>query len=163
MLHAATLLRYQPTLLNEHSPLEILTNHPPDVSHFRIFGCRVWVLVLEPERKTIGSHRQEGIYVSFDSPSVIRYVSPKTRTLHKARFQNCQFGEHVFPTLISASPTSSLVFLAPETFTLNLDPHTRLADSEIQKLLGLKAYANKLPNGFSDSEYITKNPLPKAD
>ena len=89
MLHTATLLRYRPTLLNEHSPLEIMTGRPPDVFHFRTFGYRVWVPIFEPERKTIGSHCQEGIYIGFDSPSVIRYVSPKTGTLHKAQFQNC--------------------------------------------------------------------------
>ena len=115
--------------------------------------------VLEPDCKTIGSHRQEGVYVDFDSPSVIRYASPKTGTLHKAQFKNCQFDERVFPSLTSTGPTRSLEFSAPETFTLNLDPQTRLADFEVQKLLKLKALAEKLSNGFSNSSRITRNPL----
>ena len=41
VLHTATLLKYHPTLLNEHSSLEILIGCPLNVSHFRIFGC--WV------------------------------------------------------------------------------------------------------------------------
>ena len=55
-----------------------------------------------------------------------------------------------------------LYFSAPETFTLNLDPHTGLADSEVQKLLGFKALANKLLDGFRDSARITRNPLPRV-
>ena len=47
VLHAATLLRYKPILLNDHLSLELLTNRILDVSHFRIFGCRVWIPVLE--------------------------------------------------------------------------------------------------------------------
>ena len=162
VLHAAVLLKYRPTLLNERSPLEILTRHPPSVAHFRTFGCRVWVPVPEPERKTIGTHRQEGIYVGFDSPSIIRYVSPQTGILHKARFQNCQFEETVFPSLTSASPSQSLVFADVESFTKNPDPRTSLADLEVKKLLALQALAEKMPDGFSDSSRITRNPLPSA-
>jgi hypothetical protein len=160
VLHAATLLKYRPTLLNDHSPLELLSSQVPNVSHFHIFGCRVWVPIAEPQQKTIGRHRQEGIYVGFDSPSIIRYVSPSTGVLHKARFQNCQFDESHFPPLVSSQPSPSLEFWAPETFTMNPDPRTALADSEVKKLLTLKALAEKLPDGFSNSSRITRNPLP---
>jgi hypothetical protein len=97
-------------LLNDHSPLELLSGQIPNISHFRIFGCRVWVPVAEPQQKTIGRHRQEGIYVGFDSPSIIRYVSPSTGILHKARFQNCQFDESHFLLLASSQPSPSLEF-----------------------------------------------------
>jgi hypothetical protein len=162
VLHAATLLKYRPTMLQEHSPLEILTGRPADVSHIRTFGCQVWVPVPEPNRKTIGSYRLEGIYVGFDSPSIIRYVSPKTGTLSKARFQNCQFNERVFPPLTAGSSSQPLQFSAPQTFTQNPDPRTGLANSEVQKLLDLQALANKLPDGFTDSKRITHNPLSRA-
>ena len=131
VLHATTLLRYYPTLLNEYSPLELFIGHLPNVSYFQIFGCRVWMPIPEADCKTIRSHRQEVVYVGFDSPSVIRYVSPKTGTLHKAGFQNCQFDEHVFPSLTSADPIQSLEFSALETFTLNHDPRTSLVDYEV--------------------------------
>ena len=58
--------------------------------------------------------------------------------------------------------SSSLELWAPETFTLNPDPRTELADSEIQKLLHLKSLAEKLPDGFNNSTRITRNPLPGA-
>jgi hypothetical protein len=149
-------------LLNDHSPLELLSGQIPNISHFRIFGCRVWVPVAKPQQKTIGRHRQEGIYVGFDSPSIIRYVSPSNGVLHKARFQNCQFDESHFPPLASSQPSPSLEFWAPKTFTMNPDPRTALADSEVKKLLTLKALAEKLPDGFSNSSRITRNPLPGA-
>ena len=132
MLYCMPLLRYRPTLLHEHSSLETLTGHPPSVAHFRIFGCPVWVPVPEPERKTIGTHRQEGIYVGFDSPSIIRWVSPKSGVLDKARFQNCQFEEKISPSLTSPGPSQPLVFAAPQTLTMNLDPMTTLTDSEVR-------------------------------
>ena len=52
ILHAATLLRYQPTLLNDFSPLELLSGQKPDISHFRVFGCQVWV----PTSRTQENH-----------------------------------------------------------------------------------------------------------
>jgi hypothetical protein len=131
ILHATALLRYRPTMLHEHSPLETLTSHPHSVADFRVFGCRVWVPVPEPKRKTIGIHRQEGIYVGFDFPSIIRWVSPKSGVLHKVRFQNCQFEEKIFPSLTSPGPSQPLVFAAPQTITMNPDPKITIADSKV--------------------------------
>ena len=39
VLHAAILLRYKPTFLNDHSPLELFSGQTPDISHFRVFDC----------------------------------------------------------------------------------------------------------------------------
>ena len=86
-------------------------------------------------------------------------MSPLTGTLHKVRFQNCQFDERVFPPLIPTKPKHSLEFWTPKTFMLNPDPRTALADSEVQKLLELKALTEKLPDGFNDFSRIIRNPL----
>ena len=91
VLHAATLLRYRPTLLNDYSPLELLFGQTLDISHFRVFGCQVWVPTVEPKQTTISKHREEGVYIGFDSLSIIRYLTPSTCILHKVRFQNCKF------------------------------------------------------------------------
>ena len=100
--------------------------------------------------------------MGFDSPSIIRWVSPKSGVLHKARFQNCQFEEKVFPSLTSPGPSQPLVFAAFQIITMNPDPRTTLADSEVKKLLALQALAEKLPNGSNDSSQITRNPFPRA-
>ena len=103
VLHATTLLRYCPTLLNDISPLELLPGQKPDISHLRVFGCQVWIPPIEPKRKTIGQLSLEGIYLGFDSSSIIWYLVLSTRILHKARFQNCQFNETKFPSFLLLS------------------------------------------------------------
>ena len=160
VLHATTLLRYRPTLLNDFSPLELLSGRKPDVFHFQVFGCQVWVPAPEPQRTTISKHRIAGVYVGFDSPSVIRYLTPSTGVLHKASFQNSQFDENSFPSVTSPQPNTPLEFWAPETFTLNPDPRTALTDSEVKKLLDLQALAEKLPDGFTNISRVTRDPLP---
>ena len=160
VVHAATLLRFRPTLLNDHSPFELTSDQVPNVSHLRTFGCRVWVPVEEPHGKTIGRHCQEGIYVDFDLPCIIRYVISSVGTLQRARFQNCKFEENHFPSIETPKPSLSLEFWAPKTFTLNPNPRTALADSEVSKFLHLKSLAKKLPDGFSNTTRITRNPLP---
>ena len=131
VLHAAALLRLRPTLLNQQTPLELTAGRPPNITHLRIFGCQVWVPVPEPQRKTIGIHRSEAIYLGYDSPSIIRYMDPKTRAILKARLVNCKFIEHIFPTppvdhMVKQVP---LNLQAPETLTLNPDPQTSLANT----------------------------------
>jgi hypothetical protein len=79
--------------------------------------------------------------------------------LHKARFQNCHFEEKSCPSLTSPDPCQPLVFVAPQTITMNPEPKTILAESEIRKLLALQALVEKLPEGFNDSSRITRIPL----
>jgi hypothetical protein len=150
--------------LNDFSPMELLSGRKPDISHFRTFGCQVWVPTAEPKRTTISKHREGGVYLGFDSPSIIRYLILATGVMHKARFQNCTFDENSFPATSSENnkPSLSLDFWAPEIFTMNLDPRTSLADSEVKKLLDLKQLAEKLPDGFTNIPRITRNPLPGA-
>ena len=49
---------------------------------------------------------------------------------------------------------------APTTFTLNPDPRTGLADLEVQKILHLRSLAEKLPDAFTNTSRILRNPLP---
>jgi hypothetical protein len=160
VLHAAALLKLRPTLLNTQTPLEILSGRPPNISHIRVFGCQVWVPFPDPRRHTIGAHRQEGVYIGFDSPSIIRYLDPLTRTLYKARFANCRFIETTFPPISTPIPHPNLTFGAPETLTMNPDPPTSLGNTEVHKLLNLRALAESTPDGFSTQPRIIRNPLP---
>lgn len=96
ILHTTTLLKLRLTLLNTQTPMELQSSRTPNISFIRFFGCQVWVPVPEPKRHTLGAHREEGIYVGFDSPCIIWYLVPNTGILLKARFQNCKFIEHIF-------------------------------------------------------------------
>ena len=98
ILHAADLLRLRPTLLSQQTPYELTLGWPPNITHLRVFGSQVWVPVPEPQRKTIGTHRSEAIYLGYDSPNIIGYMDPKTGAILKVRLVNCKFIEHIFPT-----------------------------------------------------------------
>ena len=47
----------------------------------------------------MGPQRKLGIYVSFDSLSIIRYLEPMTGDIFKARFADCNFDETTFSLL----------------------------------------------------------------
>ena len=160
VLHAITLLKLRPTLLNDQTPTELQSGRTPDVSHIRVFGCQVWVPVAEPKSHTVGPHSEEGIYIRFDSPSIIRYLVPTTGILLKARFVNCRFIEHIFPQVSTPTSNQKLEFSAPETLTMNPDPPTSLGDAEITKLLHLKSLAEQVPDGFATGPRVIRNPLP---
>jgi len=67
--------------------------------HLRIFGCAVYIPIAPPQRTKIGPQRRLGIYVGYDSPSIIRYLEPKTGDVFTAQFVDCHFNEAIFPTL----------------------------------------------------------------
>ena len=75
------------------------------------------------------------MYIGYDSPSIAKYLVPLAFTIHRARFQNCQFEETVFPSFPSSKENIELEFYSPETFTLNPDPKTALAEEEVKKIL----------------------------
>ena len=147
-------------MLNIQTPYELLSGRPPNISHIRIFGCQVWVPLPDPKRHTIGSHRQKGIYGGFVSLSIIRYIDPITRSLYKVRFVNCKFLEDKFPTLTPSPTQIPLNFGTPETLTMNPNPPTSLANTEVTKLLNLRALAENSPDGFSTEPRIIRNPIP---
>ena len=47
----------------------------------------------------MGAKRRLGIYVSFDSPSIIRYLELLTEDVFTAYFMDCHFNDSVFPPL----------------------------------------------------------------
>jgi hypothetical protein len=47
----------------------------------------------------MGPHRKVGIYVGFQSPSIIKYLEPLIGDLFTARFADSIFDEEHFPTL----------------------------------------------------------------
>jgi hypothetical protein len=47
----------------------------------------------------MGSHMRMGIYVGYQSPSILKYLEPLTGDLFMARFADCIFNEDNFPAL----------------------------------------------------------------
>ena len=65
----------------------------------QIFGCAVYVPIAPTYQSKMGPQRRLVIYVSFDSPSIIRYLEPLTEDVFRACFTDCHFNENVFPPL----------------------------------------------------------------
>jgi hypothetical protein len=53
------------------------------ISDLQKFGCVVYVPISPPQRTTMGPHKL-GIYVGYDSPSIIKYLEPKIGDLFMA-------------------------------------------------------------------------------
>jgi hypothetical protein len=49
--------------------------------------------------KTMGPHRKLGIYVGYETPSIIKYLEPKTGDLFTAWYADSIFDEEHFPAL----------------------------------------------------------------
>ena len=73
-MHAASLIRIRPTFYHEYSPSQLVLGKQPNISHLRVFGCAVHVPIATPQRTKMGPQRRLGIYVGFDSLSIIRYL-----------------------------------------------------------------------------------------
>ena len=76
----------------------MVLGYEPDISHLRTFGCAVQVPIA-PKRTKMGPQRRLGIYVGFNSPSIIRFLEPTTGDLFTVRFADCHFNETMFPSI----------------------------------------------------------------
>ena len=91
ILHAATLTRIMPTIYHTCSPLQLVFGKESNISHLRIFGCAMYVLISLPQLNKMGPQRIVGIYVGYESPSIVKYLEPTTGDLFTAHFADCNF------------------------------------------------------------------------
>ena len=99
ILHAMSLIRIKPTSYPKYSPIQLAYGHEPNISHLRIFGCRVYVPIFPPQHIKMEPQRRLGIYVGFEFPSIIQYLEPLPGDIFTARFTDCHFKEITFSTL----------------------------------------------------------------
>ena len=99
ILHATTLIQIRPTANHDCSPLQLVLGSQPHVSHFRIFSCAIYVPIAPPQRSKLERQCRLGIYVGFNSSSIICYLEPVTGDVFTARFADYHFDENVFPPL----------------------------------------------------------------
>jgi hypothetical protein len=59
----------------------------------------VYVPIAPPQSTKVGPQRRLGIYISFDNPSIIRYLETLTVDIFIAHFEDCHFDENIFPSL----------------------------------------------------------------
>ena len=79
--------------------MQLVLGQQPNIFHLRTFGYVVYLPIAPPQHTKMGPQRRLGIYTSFDTPSIIRYLEPLTGDVFKARFEDCHFNETIFPPL----------------------------------------------------------------
>ncbi|CAL9009595.1 unnamed protein product, partial [Prunus brigantina] len=173
ILHAASLVRLRPVANNQYSPIQLVLGNQPNISHLRVFGCAVYVPIAPPQRTKMGPQRRLGIYVGFDSPSVIRYLEPLTGDIFRARFADCHFDETIFPLLGEEKSVpkgqGKLVHeeqreLSWDVPTLShLDPRTAQCENKVRRIVHLQSIANQMPDAFNDATKVTKSHIPAAN
>ncbi|WJZ86250.1 hypothetical protein VitviT2T_005726 [Vitis vinifera] len=165
IMHAAALVRIRPTTYHEYSPSQLVLGKQPNIFHLRIFGCAVYVPIAPTQRTKMGSQRRLGVYVGFDSPSIIRYLEPLTDDVFTARFADCHFNESVFPSLgREKSIPEERREISWKTSTMtHLDPCTNQCELEVQRIIHLQNLANQLPDAFIDTKKVTKSHIPAAN
>lgn len=165
ILHAAALVRIRPTSYQQYSPVQLVYGHQPNISHLRTFGCAVYVPIAPPQRAKMGPQRRLGIYVGYDSPSIIRYLEPQTGDVFRARFADCQFDESNFPSLGGEKPKleerREISWNTPSL--AHFDPRTKQCELEVQRIIHLQNIANQMPDAFTDTGRVTKSHIPAAN
>ena len=166
ILHAATLIRLRPSANHEHSPMQLVSGKEPNISHLKIFGCAVYVPIAPPQRTKMGPQRRLGIYVGFESLSIIKYLEPTIGDLFTTRFVDCHFDESTFPSLGGEKKNGDphvkeITWNA--TALSHLDPRTKMCEQEVQRIIHLQNVANQLPDAFTDTQKVTKSHIPAAN
>ena len=104
IIHVAALVCIQPTTYHEYSSSQLVIRKQPNIFHLQIFGCAIYILITPTQCTKMGPQWKLGIYVSFDSPSIISYLESLIDDIFTARFANCHFNESVFPSLRREKP-----------------------------------------------------------
>src|SRR5690606_32790668 len=163
--HAAELTRLRPSSEHNYSPSQLITGQEPDISHLKTFGCSVYVPIAPPQRTKMGPQRRLGIYVGFESPTIIIYLEPTTSDLIKARYSDCRFDEFELPAL--GGENNKLVKAKEISWNqpsfIWHDPRTQVCDLEVQKIIHMQKLANQLPDSFDDPKRVIKSHIPAAN
>ena len=104
ILHVADLIRFCHTTNQDLSPLHLTLGYQSNISHLCIFGCGVYVPIAPTHRTKMGPQCRLGIYVGFQSSSLIKYLEPLTGEVFTTRFANRHFDENVFSPLGGGKP-----------------------------------------------------------
>ena len=162
---ANKLIRLHPIAKHDLSPLHLAKGYQPNISHFRVFGCVVYVPITPTHRPKLGPQRRLGIYVGFQSASIINYIAPLTGEVFTARFADCHFDENLFLPLGGDKPIPEELreITWNESSLSHLDPRTKQSKLEVQKIIHLQGLANQLPDAFIDSTKVTKSHIPAAN
>ena len=104
-----------------------------------------------------------GIYVGYESVSIIRYLEPLTCDVFIVRLADCQFDEANFPSLCGEKKILEKDVSWHEPSLSYLDPRTKQCDMEVQKIMHFQEMASQLPDAFTDTKRVTKSYIPTVN
>ena len=113
----------------------------------------------------MGPQRRLGIYMGFDSPSIIRYLKPLIGDIFKTHFENCHFNETIFPPLggEKSLPETRCEITWNVSTLSHLDSRTNQCELEVQRIIHLQRIANQLLDVFIDNKRTVKSHIPNAN
>jgi hypothetical protein len=157
VLHAADLVQLRPTAYHTTSPLQLVRVDQPSISHLQKFGCDVHTPISPPKRTSMSSHRRMGIYVGYQSPSILKYLEPSTGDLSTTRFADCIFNEDHFPGFRGDNKfiNDGHEINWDDKSILSSDPRTKETEIQIQKIIELQQIASNLTDVFTDYKGVT--------
>jgi hypothetical protein len=165
ILHASDLLNLRPATHTQCTPTAMATNTTPNISFLRSFGAAVYVPINPTKRTKLGPRRILGIYIGFESPSIIRYLDPISGKPFTAKFSNCVFDENTFPKLQDSekpfNPTNDTFTLTqPIHHIQNPEHFSGHGEREVQCLLHLHNFSKHSPEIFVPHNEIIKSHNP---
>ena len=90
----------------------------------------------------MGPQRRLGIYVGYESPSIIRYLEPQMGDVFMTCFVDCHFDEAIFLVLGGEKKQLEKEITWCEPSLSYLDTRTNQCELEVQKIVHLQAVAN---------------------
>jgi hypothetical protein len=140
VLHAADIVQLRPTTYHTTSTLQLVHENQPSISHLWKFGCDVDTPISPPKRTSMGPHRKLGIYVGYQSPSIIKYLEPLTGDLFTTRFADCIFNDDHFSILGGDNKflDDGQKIVWDNKSILSSDPYTRETNLKVQMIIELQ-------------------------
>ena len=113
----------------------------------------------------MGPQRRLGIYVDFESLSIIRYLEPLIGNVFTARFTSCHFNESVFPPVRGEkSIPEELQEISLNASTIShFDPLTNQCELEVQRIIHLQNLENQFSYAFIATKKATKSHIPTVN
>ena len=117
--------------------MQLVYDQKPNIFHLRTFGCVVYVPKSPPQCIKMGPQRRLGIYVGYESPSIIKYLEPLTGDLFTARFVDYHFDESISLTLRGENKQLEKDISWNALSLSSFDPCTKQCELEVQNIIHL--------------------------
>ncbi|GJW52752.1 disease resistance CC-NBS-LRR class family protein [Tanacetum coccineum] len=163
ILHNASLIHMRPSENHVYSPMQLAFGQEPNISHLRIFGCAIYVPIAPPQQTKMGPQRRLGIYVGYETISIIRYLEPLTGDVFTSRLLIAILMRQFSPRLGKKNKNHEKDVSWSEPSLLYLDPRTKQSETEVQKIMHMQEIANQLPDAFTNTKRVTKSYIPAVN